>query len=64
VVDATVEMTEPTGAETLVILRVAGQRVIGRVAADTRLALGSTGQFSIDTRKLCLFDPVSERLIA
>jgi multiple sugar transport system ATP-binding protein len=64
VVDATVEMTEPTGAETLVILRVTGQRVIGRVAADTRLTLGSTARFSIDTRKLCLFDPVSERLIA
>jgi multiple sugar transport system ATP-binding protein len=63
-VDATVEMTEPTGAETLVILRLAGQRVIGRVAADTRLTLGRNERFSIDTRKLCVFDPSSERLIA
>jgi multiple sugar transport system ATP-binding protein len=63
-VDAVVEMTEPTGAETIVILRLAGQRVIGRVAPDMRLPVGSTQRFSIDTRKLCLFDSVSERLIA
>ncbi len=63
-VDAVVEMTEPTGAETIVMLRLAGQRVIGRVAADTRLPVGATERFSIDTRKLCLFDPTSERLIA
>jgi multiple sugar transport system ATP-binding protein len=63
-VDATVEMTEPTGAETIVILRMGGHRVIGRVAADMQLPLGSTQRFSIDTRKLCLFDPVTERLIA
>jgi multiple sugar transport system ATP-binding protein len=63
-IDATVEMTEPTGAETIVILRLGGQRAIGRVAADMRLPVGSIQRFSIDTRKLCLFDPVTERLIA
>jgi multiple sugar transport system ATP-binding protein len=57
-------MTEPTGAETIVMLRVAGQRAIGRVAADMVLPVGSMQRFSIDTRKLCLFDPESERLIA
>ena len=62
--DATVEMTEPTGAETIVMLRLGGQRVIGRVAADMALPWGSTQRFSIDTRKLCLFDPISQRLIA
>src|SRR3984957_9104553 len=30
-IDATVEMTEPTGAETIVMLRLAGERAIGRV---------------------------------
>ena len=63
-IDAVVEMTEPTGAETIVMLRLGGQRVIGRVAADMALPWGSTQRFSIDTRKLCLFDPASERLIA
>jgi multiple sugar transport system ATP-binding protein len=62
--EAEVEMTEPTGAETIVMLRVAGQRAIGRVAADMVLPVGSMQRFSIDTRKLCLFDPESERLIA
>jgi multiple sugar transport system ATP-binding protein len=63
-IDAVVEMTEPTGAETIVMLRLGGQRVIGRVAADMALPWGSTQRFSIDTRKLCLFDPISQRLIA
>ncbi|HEY4173458.1 MAG TPA: sn-glycerol-3-phosphate ABC transporter ATP-binding protein UgpC [Rhodopila sp.] len=63
-IDAVVEMTEPTGAETIVMLRLGGQRVIGRVAADMALPWGSKQRFSIDTRKLCLFDPASERLIA
>jgi multiple sugar transport system ATP-binding protein len=63
-VEAVVEMTEPTGAETIVMLQLAGQRAIGRVAADMRLPVGSIQRFSIDTRKLCLFDPISEHLIA
>ena len=61
--DAAVEMTEPTGAETIVMLRIAGERAIGRVAPDTRLSVGRVERFSIDTRKLCLFDPKTERLI-
>ncbi len=63
-VDATVEMTEPTGAETMALLRFGGERVIARVAPDTKLPLGSLGQFAVDTRKICLFDPATERLIA
>jgi multiple sugar transport system ATP-binding protein len=63
-IDAAVEMTEPTGAETIVMLRMAGERAIGRVAPDTRLSVGATELFSIDTRKLCVFDPQSECLIA
>jgi multiple sugar transport system ATP-binding protein len=57
-------MTEPTGAETIVMLRLAGQRVTARVAPEVRLPLGATRQFAVDTRKVCLFDPRSERLIA
>ena len=63
-VTAPVEMTEPTGAETIVMLRMGGERVLGRVAPDIRLAAGDTAAFSIDTRKLCLFDPETEQLIA
>jgi multiple sugar transport system ATP-binding protein len=64
IINAMVEMTEPTGAETIVMLRIAGERAIGRVAPDARLSVGGIERFSIDSRKLCLFDPKSERLIA
>jgi multiple sugar transport system ATP-binding protein len=62
--DAPVEMTEPTGAETIVLLRLAGQEALGRVAPDIRLSPGERAPFAIDTRKLCLFDPITERLIS
>ena len=63
-ISAPVEMTEPTGAETIVVLRLGGNRVLGRVAPDIFLANGAVADFAVDTRKLCLFDPVSERLLA
>ena len=62
--EAEVEMSEPTGAETLVLLRVGGERLRARVAPDARLALGQAATFSVDTRTACLFDPQTERLIA
>ena len=57
-------MTEPTGAETIVVMRLGGEKVLGRVAPDIRLANGAAARFAVDTRKLCLFDPQTERLIA
>ena len=57
-------MSEPTGAETLLLLRVGGERLRARVAPDARLALGQPATFSVDTRTACLFDPQTERLIA
>jgi multiple sugar transport system ATP-binding protein len=62
--EAPVELVEPTGAETIVLLRLGGERVLGRVAPDIRLTPGSRARFTIDTRKICLFDPATERLIA
>jgi multiple sugar transport system ATP-binding protein len=62
--EAPVELVEPTGAETIVLLRLGGERVLGRVAPDVRLAPGSPARFTLDTRKICLFDPATERLIA
>jgi hypothetical protein len=46
------------------MLRLGGERVIGRVASDTRLSVGAIERFPIDAPKLCLFDARSERLIA
>ncbi|MBV8392074.1 MAG: ABC transporter ATP-binding protein [Alphaproteobacteria bacterium] len=63
-VEAPVEMTEPTGAETIVLMRLGGQSVLGRVAPDMRPPIGGTARFAVDIRKICLFDPATEGLVA
>ncbi len=62
--DGEVEMSEPTGAETMVLMKVAGERLRARLAPDARPAIGQTTSFAVDTRTACLFDPQTERLIA
>ncbi len=64
VVNAPVEMVEPTGAETIVLLRLGGEAVLARIAPDIRPAPGAPFAFALDTRRICLFDPQTERLIA
>jgi multiple sugar transport system ATP-binding protein len=63
-IEAVVEVSEPTGAETIVLIRIAGDRLRARVAPDIKLPTGRTTSFSVDTRTICLFDPQTERLIA
>jgi len=62
--DAEVVMSEPTGAETIVLARLAGEQLRARVAPDVRLPLGQPASFLADMRAACLFDPGTERLIA
>ena len=62
VYDSTAPEPDP-GAETIVLLRLGGHEVLGRVAPDVRLQAGATARFALDTRKICLFDPATERLI-
>jgi multiple sugar transport system ATP-binding protein len=64
VINAPVEMVEPTGAETIVLVRLGGESVLARVAPDIRPAPGEPAPFALDTRRICLFDPQTERLIA
>jgi multiple sugar transport system ATP-binding protein len=64
VVNAPVEMVEPTGAETIVLLRLGGESVLARITPDMRPAPGELAPFALDTRRICLFDPETERLIA
>jgi multiple sugar transport system ATP-binding protein len=61
--EAHVEMTEPTGAETIVLLRLAGHEALARIAPDIRLPIGAPARFALDVSKICLFDPVTEILI-
>ena len=56
-------MVEPTGAETMIVIRLGGREVIARVDPDEAQAPGSLMRFAIDMRKACLFDPASEQLI-
>jgi multiple sugar transport system ATP-binding protein len=56
---AAVEMIEPTGAETIVVLRLGDERALGRVSPDLRLRSGETALFVVDTRKINLFDPAT-----
>ncbi|HJQ60636.1 MAG TPA: sn-glycerol-3-phosphate ABC transporter ATP-binding protein UgpC [Vineibacter sp.] len=61
---APVEMVEPTGAETIVVLRLGDERALGRVSPDLRLRPGETARFAVDTRKVSLFDPATgERIV-
>jgi len=64
VINAPVEMIEPTGAETIVSLRLGGEPALARISPDIRPALGALAPFALDIRRICLFDPATERLIA
>jgi multiple sugar transport system ATP-binding protein len=64
VITAPVEMVEPTGAETIVSLRLGGEPALARIAPDIRPRSGEPAAFALDTRYICLFDPETERLIA
>ena len=61
---ARVEMIEPTGAETIVVLRIGDDRALGRVSPDLRHRLGETARFAVDIRKISLFDPATGGRIA
>ncbi|UZF95887.1 ABC transporter ATP-binding protein [Bosea sp. NBC_00550] len=61
---ATVEMIEPTGAETMALIRVGQSEIMARMRPDARPAVGSVAHFAIDTAKACLFDPKTESRIA
>jgi multiple sugar transport system ATP-binding protein len=63
-IPALVEMIEPTGAETIVVLRLGNERALGRVSADLRPRLNEIARFAIDVRKMNLFDPSTGDRIA
>jgi multiple sugar transport system ATP-binding protein len=62
-VDAPVEMVEPTGAETIGLMRFGELEVTGRFDPDEAPRMGETITLGIDMSHACLFDPVTRNLI-
>ena len=56
-VTGTVEVTEPTGADTLAVLMLGGHEMTARLQPDFPLRAGQQGEFDIDLAKLVFFDP-------
>jgi multiple sugar transport system ATP-binding protein len=63
VVDASVEVVEPTGADTMVVARLGDREVIAGFSADATAKVGDRVKLAINMAKICLFDPETERLI-
>jgi multiple sugar transport system ATP-binding protein len=62
--DCLVEVVEPAGADTFVIIRLAGTEVMARLPADARLEAGSAAPFAFDMSRAVFFDPATSLRIA
>jgi multiple sugar transport system ATP-binding protein len=60
---APVELVEPTGAETIAVMRLGGLEIVGRFDRDQAPHVGEEIQLGIDMGRACLFDPQTKRLI-
>jgi multiple sugar transport system ATP-binding protein len=61
--DARVEVIEPTGADTLIVLDLGGNEFTARLEPDVSLKPGQDARFVVDLAKLVCFDARTERLI-
>lgn len=62
--DARVEVIEPTGADTLVVLQLGAQELTVRLEPDVRLRPGQQVRFTVDIGKLVCFDAKTELLVS
>jgi len=62
--EARVDVIEPTGADTLAVLDLAGSEFTVRLEPDVALQPGQRARFLVDLTKLVCFDAGSENLIA
>lgn len=62
--NAKIEVTEPTGAETLAILNFGGHEFTATLNPDITVDVGAETQFTVDITKLVCFDVNTEALIA
>ena len=61
--EAPVEVVEPTGAETMVVLRVGERELIARFEPDDAPSVGERVTLAVDMSKACIFDRSTELLI-
>jgi multiple sugar transport system ATP-binding protein len=62
-IDAKIEVIEPTGADTLALIDLGGHEFTVRLAPDLALAPGQHARFLVDLSKLVCFDAKTEALI-
>ncbi|RUT31066.1 sn-glycerol-3-phosphate ABC transporter ATP-binding protein UgpC [Arsenicitalea aurantiaca] len=58
-----VEVVEPTGAETMAVMRLGEQEIVGRFNPDEAPRMGEEIELGVDMTRACLFDPETRRLI-
>jgi multiple sugar transport system ATP-binding protein len=62
-IEAPVEVVEPTGAETIVVVRFGDREIIARFEPDEAPAVGDRVTLAVDMAKVCLFDAETQQLI-
>ena len=60
---APVEVVEPTGAETMAVLKFGDREIVGRFGPDEAPHMGEDMPLAVDMTRACLFDPATRRLI-
>jgi multiple sugar transport system ATP-binding protein len=58
-----VELVEPTGAETMAVMRVGDTEIVGRFDPDDAPKMGENITLGVDMAHICLFEPATQRLI-
>ena len=61
--ECAIDVTEPTGPDTLALIRIGDVEAMARLGADTPVQAGSEATLAVDMAKACLFDPKTERRI-
>jgi multiple sugar transport system ATP-binding protein len=61
---APVEIVEPTGAETIALMKLGDRDIVGRFDPDGAPRVGEEMPLGVDMSRACVFDPRSEKLIA
>ena len=61
--ECTIDVTEPTGADTLAVITLAGIEVTARLRADAEVRVGERANLLVDMSKAVLFDPRTENRI-